>query len=679
MTLYSYDVFDTLITRATATPCGIFLLMQSRIDLGEFFEHSFSSNVAPLKDFRDLRLQAERRARRLATREDVTLDEIYHQLKAATGVADETVKALQELELAIEVDNCRAVPETVAAIERRLDAGQRVVLISDMYLGRDRILKLIEGVAPRIARECTLYVSSDVGLTKHSGKLFQFVCTKEAIALDQLHHTGDNPKADFQSAKKIGAISVHYKTAMPTSWEQIGVDTVLGQCAGGGGRLHRLRNRSLPYCFGYSLAGPIFGPFIAWVLREAQHKNLSTLGFVARDGYLLLRLAKILAEPLDASHLSFAYVSGSRQAWHIAGLTGSDDDIEWVFKSQRKLTLRKIAARLGIAIENFCSLLASETIPLDELDEALSLRSRAVIERRLRGESGRRAIADVGKSQNNLLLRYLRELGLLDRTEKSALVDVGWKGTMQRKLNSILLRQDEQCVKAYYFALMSPGSEEAISFSENNGRRFFSAEVIERAAVFFETLVSACHGSTIGYQELPSGEVAPVLDSQGDLLRTWGYEDLVDGAIQYVVENLELIIRPESQVESLRFANSYIAFMKQGDICEKFAEKLGQYPFNPDQDSYGSAELAPVRRLRDGVSYVFGSEKLRNSITLWPHGTAKRSRGLSRFVFSPSIQFLGNLTSPRRMIAALPLEFKAKLQRKLPTRIRIAVERYLFG
>jgi FMN phosphatase YigB (HAD superfamily) len=679
MTLYSYDVFDTLISRATATPCGIFLLMQSRIELGEFAQHSFSFDVTRLKDFRNLRLEAERRARRLATKEDVTLDEIYQQLKATTGVADETLMALQELELAIEVDNCRAVPETVSAIEQRLDEGQKVVLISDMYLGRDRILKLIDGVAPRIARECTLYVSSDVGFTKHSGKLFQFVCDKEAIAVDHLFHTGDNPKADCQSAQKIGAISVHYKTAMPTSWEKICVDSLLGQSAGGGGRLHRLENRSLPYCFGYSLAGPIFGPFIAWVVREALRKNLSALGFVARDGYLLMRLAEILAQHLDASHLRFKYVSGSRQAWHIASLTGSDDDIEWVFKSQRKLTLRKVAARLGIEIESFRSLLASEAIPLDKLDDAITLRSRVAIERVLRRESGRKAMADVGRRQSSLLLRYLRDLGLLDRNEKSALVDVGWNGTMQQKLNSLLFRQEERSVIAYYFALKNPGSDTAVSFSETNGRSCFSAKTIERVAVLFEMLASACHGSTIAYQESPNGDVEPVLDDQGDLLRAWGYEDLVDGACQFVADNVETVIRPESHVESLRFAQSYITFMKQGDICEAFAEKIGGYPFNPDQDSYGSAELAPARTLSDGVRFVFGSEKIRNSITMWSHGTAKRSRGLSRFVFSPGIQSLGSIASPRRLIDTIPLEFKANLKRRLPASVRIAVERYLFG
>lgn len=653
--------------------------MQNRLDGGEFANRAFSSDAAKLKNFRNLRIEAERRARRLTAREDVTLEEIYQQLQVETGVTDETLTALQEFELAVEVENCRAVPETVSVIDRRLDEGQRVVLISDMYLGKDRIHKLIASVAPRIARECQLYVSSDIGLTKHSGGLFRFVCEQESIPLNQVHHTGDNALADYQAAQKLGMVAAHYKTAMAASWERVCKYSSLGQRAGGGGRLHRLQNRSLPYCFGYSLAGPIFGPFIAWVLRKAKEQNLCSLGFVARDGHLLKQIAEILAGPLDVSHLRLEYVFGSRQAWHIAGLTGNDDDIEWVFKSQRSLTLRKIASRLGLEMERFCCLLASDKVSITDLDAPLSTEIRTTVERALRRESSRRTMADVGRVQHSLLLRYLRDRGLLDGPERSALVDVGWKGTMQRKLNSLLARQGELSVKAYYFALMSPGSETVISFSETNGRSFFSPEVIERAAVFFEMLVSACHGSTIAYQELPGGEAAPVLDNQGDLLRRWGYDDLVAGASQYVSENLETVSRVESHLESLRFSNSYINFMKHGDVCETFAEKLGQYPFNPDQDSYGSAELAPVRTLRDGVAYVFGSEKFRNSITLWPHGTAKRSRGLSRFVFSPNMQFLGNMASPRRMIAALPLEFKAKLQRKLPTRVRIAVERYLFG
>ena len=63
--VYSFDVFDTLITRTTAEPKGIFLIMQEVLTQDKKYveEYSYVS-----EHFAEYRISAEQEARKQATR-----------------------------------------------------------------------------------------------------------------------------------------------------------------------------------------------------------------------------------------------------------------------------------------------------------------------------------------------------------------------------------------------------------------------------------------------------------------------------------------------------------------------------------------------------------------------------------------------------------------------------------
>ena len=75
--MYSFDVFDTLITRYTFEPKGIFVLMQEIMQrVGEYDSFLISN-------FYELRTGAEELARVYATangKREITLDDIYRSL-----------------------------------------------------------------------------------------------------------------------------------------------------------------------------------------------------------------------------------------------------------------------------------------------------------------------------------------------------------------------------------------------------------------------------------------------------------------------------------------------------------------------------------------------------------------------------------------------------------------------
>ena len=51
--MYSFDVFDTLITRSTVEPIGIFILMQKIVQETTEYETFFAENFLELRKTRD--------------------------------------------------------------------------------------------------------------------------------------------------------------------------------------------------------------------------------------------------------------------------------------------------------------------------------------------------------------------------------------------------------------------------------------------------------------------------------------------------------------------------------------------------------------------------------------------------------------------------------------------------
>ena len=99
MKLYSFDIFDTLITRTTATPKGIFALMQKCLSEDGSYS-DISVNVR--NNFYYLRIQNEAVARNTFisdTVKDITLEQIYQCLKGTADLTDSQAERLREMEI----------------------------------------------------------------------------------------------------------------------------------------------------------------------------------------------------------------------------------------------------------------------------------------------------------------------------------------------------------------------------------------------------------------------------------------------------------------------------------------------------------------------------------------------------------------------------------------------------
>lgn len=319
--VWSFDVYDTCVSRDVARPRDLFFLAGLSLappGLPPLLRHALASLVMWS------RATAEGRALRAARgREAVTLDEIYDHLWLPrwSGI---TAARLRARELRLERDCLYAVPRNRARLAALRDAGARVVFSSDMYLPapfiRQQLVRL--GVA---TGEEPLFVSGALGVTKRSGGLFGHLVRDVAVAPDAIIHVGDDPVADARVPAGLGLRVAPYPSGRPNRHERMTRarralgDPVLPLFLGLSRKARLLAEAnggpSDPPLPGFliSVVGPFLTAFVCWVLRAANGLGLDRLYFVARDGQVLLALARLLSERLGGPELRYLY--GSRRAW----------------------------------------------------------------------------------------------------------------------------------------------------------------------------------------------------------------------------------------------------------------------------------------------------------------------------------------------------------------------------
>ena len=310
--LVSFDVFDTLVTRAVGAPTSLFLL------LGRLPDVRAITGLTP-EELARLRAGAERRA--LRGRSEVTLAQIHAELAAGLGLDPAQAKELLEAELAIERRLSRPVPFARALLDGA--PAVRRVAVSDMYLPGAVIEDLLDrhGLREPFDR---VYVSSEHGARKRTGALFHHVQRVEAVAPAAWWHVGDDPLADYRVPRRLGITTRPVGDARLNRYEHVWEDhrwetSGLSSLLAGGSRLARLAmaptaEQEPVVRVAAGVAAPVLTAYVLWVLNAAARESIERLYFLARDGQILYEIALRLRDRLGLD-LDLRYLYGSRQAF----------------------------------------------------------------------------------------------------------------------------------------------------------------------------------------------------------------------------------------------------------------------------------------------------------------------------------------------------------------------------
>ncbi len=572
--MYSFDVFDTLITRITATPKGIFALIQHCLQETQkenaiFFSAYIKSN------FFSLRIGAEQVARNTYCRngiEDVTLEQIYDVLVKEHLITEKQAEYLCKVERRVELASVYGISENIEKVKKLLEQGEQVILISDMYLDSETIHAMLEKVDPIFAL-IPLYVSSDKEKKgKWTGNLFRLVKEKEQVSYEAWHHYGDNQDSDYRIPKQLGILCESYQPEGLLEVEEEYIKKYESeasiQLSIGCAKIARIYGKkSTAYRLGCSIGGIILYPYIHWLLEDAVIKKIKRLYFIARDGYLLKELTDCLIL-LNNLEISTYYLYGSRLAWRIP--EGED----WK-EEQMAIYWRSFECMIKNPsdLASFFQITEEELLPY--LPEGLKQEEKiwtvpavkTLLEHLLENTAFSTFLYKRYQEKKEKVIAYLKQ-EIDTKGEAFAFVDLAGTGFTQECLIKIMKEYYQGRVQNYFYR------RDMTIEGECKNYVFYPYYV--PYYVLLEMMCRAPHGQTIGYQRNQEGKMEPILSMvDGKAIKEHGVPEFIQGAKDFTILYGEVLKEYKSLIEKnqqIQFYLDYIYYRPNQEVMEYFAE-----------------------------------------------------------------------------------------------------------
>lgn len=477
----SFDLFDTLITRDVYNPHEVFAYMEGILR---------KRYGAKYQGFAQKRIEAEKNAYQRREKEDIRLHDIYQVYAERYGTMD---CDLQEMETQCELDLTIPRRDVFQVYEMCVRQGKHIILISDMYLPRSAVIRLLEHNAIRSYN--ALYISGEAGWSKRTGNLFRLVQSEQNIDQKKWLHIGDNFISDYLQARRAGIHAFH----LPREHDFISLcmsplknrNTVLSKNIVSFLN-HRISTQDGIYRkIGYALYGPILYGVVRWVAQEARTHHIEKILFFARDGYLFQKAFENMGGDVSSLYffvsrksmlLPFLATRPSYNLFYLAVLQG--------FPSS--FSIREFFVKLQLPWNGKMQSFLSDHGYVEE-----SMLQSCKLEHDTRFQQMYYDILEQFsvevQSAAQSFHAYLAECGL-QKGKRIGVFDIGWRGTIQFLLERIL----ETPLYGYYlFADKSIFNLVHMQAFIAEGKR----AVYENAGYssLLELVFSAPHGSVQSY------------------------------------------------------------------------------------------------------------------------------------------------------------------------------------
>lgn len=404
----SFDVFDTLVLRPFSAPTDLFFLLGEKLGY---------------LDFENIRKEMEWKTRQKKYKKEkhyeVTLKEIYETLEEEAGIP----AVVQDQEVALEEAFCFANPYMRQVVEELQKREKHLIITSDMYLNEEQIKRILKSCGYK--EFDAVYVSCEYGKSKNEGTLFAEVKKQEGEEKTFIH-VGDNYISDVKNPKEYGISTCHYvnvnAVGMPYRAEDM--SAIIGSAYRGlvNAHIHNgLEEYNNPYEFGYIYGGLFVLGYCHFIHQQAEQKQLEKILFLARDGYILKKVYKLLY-PQEADRLEYVYWS------RLAATKMTSDYFKYDYfrrflyhKVNQKYSIEEIldSMELSDMIESLCEELKIES-KTELTDKNVEKVKRYLI---LHWNE----VSQHYEEQRIAGKRYFEEI--LEGVEKAAAVDIGWAGS----------------------------------------------------------------------------------------------------------------------------------------------------------------------------------------------------------------------------------------------------------
>jgi glycosyltransferase involved in cell wall biosynthesis/FMN phosphatase YigB (HAD superfamily) len=641
----SFDIFDTLLERIMEPPECVHLVACRSLARHLAAHYGIAKS---LQELLACRADVEARLRRERQLDDRDHECRFSDLAAEMarllrGWSDPDLTAwIIAEELRIEREVLYVKPGMAEILAWLNGLGKRVIAISDMYLDEEHLQALFDskGLAGHVDR---VYVSSESGLGKYSGRLFRHVLEAEQIAPGRLLHIGDNRHSDSATPATLGIASLWLDDKRNKRRRTLlrGHAWLAAKNPYWRGR-HLLQliepaaPRNFHFDFGFSYLGPIFCTFLLGVIEKVREHRIPRLFFLAREGELFHRLFERLQphwlEPEERPALVYLYVSrkSTAPAAMCQGLAYETTLAPLHNPSQRGLT--SVCKTFDLPVEAFIQVAERHGYGIDQrIDDWHSERYRALIA----DPEFQAIVKRCTREQHALLRDYLRQHGFF-ADARVGLVDIGWNGSSQRYFQDAFGDEDDY---PHVFGLylgwvqgikhsLNPAQNTTYGLLYDVRRRNWLEDGFSRFEELFEEGARALHASTLRYRREPDSRVTPVLkedtapDRQAELAMNPLIAEFHAGALAFCERFARAVHLTGYTFDEIRpfmmtLAERVIAFPTRQE-----AQQLMQVTHSEDFGFDGTLRLQHDHlRLRDVFHPRLFLDRLRRSN--WLYGTGR--------------------------------------------------------
>lgn len=601
--MYSFDVFDTLITRRTALPNGIFGIMQLKIQKESEFR-LLPENLR--NNFFDLRIQVEKLVRQDAFTkdfEDITLDEIYSRIQHEFGIDSSVIERLKNLELEIELDNVIPIRKNIDYLKNLIDQDEKVILISDMYLSSNQIRQMLLKV-DLIFESIPIYVSSEYRRSKAQVGLYYCILYQENIDAKDWIHIGNDKNADVNAPKWLKMTTMQYqfeelfqmeKALLQGKESNVYNQLIIGTARNVRNHYELTGNEAI----GASLGGSILFPYAWWLVEESIKKGLKRLYFIARDGYIVKKIVDEIVRWRKVPINTF-YIYGSRRAWRTPSLCPDFCDLFQLLEVSHLYLIqnvKELADVFEIQEENLIPFLPAkyrgkkyqfEKDDVYEIAKLLNTNNDFI-----------KYLFEVHSDKRKLLIDYIKqEVDYSDH--QFAFVELVGSGYTQMGFVHALNEVYPQPVQTFYFRMSRiPRDEQCVFYSFLPSSLHFIIEVLFRAP----------HGQTNGYYRDGERVHPTISNSETDKLLLAGVDDYVNGIMKFTNEYLAVLESGTYNPVNYRYVIDcveYLVFRPD----EKMLHFIGEMPFTISGREKKVIEFAPVLTSKEIRNiYLFHGEE----------------------------------------------------------------------
>lgn len=549
----SFDIFNTILMRTVDDPTDIFELVGEKLIIDKLMPLEINA-----ERFKLIRQAIEKRAyeeRKMSECPEITLYDIYNQFPKSLGL---NASEMVSLELEIESQHVYLNPIINSLIKELNSQNKRIILVSDMYLGEDHIRKLLECVGFDLSLVSDIFVSSECGVNKRDGRLYQYVLDRLGMTSEELIHIGDDLVADVKGAGLAGVNSIQYRIFED---EPVSI-SIERQCFKDRERqLSSVRlianeiikdsdNNSFWFNQGALIWGPILTTYAEWLMKFVRKNEIKNIYPFMREAVLIEKVLQMACKQHGVDcNIQNMYVS--RETTALACYEEFDEQLFEYLLEQRAMDVNSLFHMLKIEddCQDYYGNRYAKLLDIRQEGKASELYTY------LCSTSRKQKIDAVIKEKQNILFEYIDNN--FDVENDFLTVDIGFTGTIPYAIDYVLSKKG---IDNHHTTSMLIGNKNSVN-TIIKGTKILSYiqenqaynQGVARYYKYMEGLFMDEKGSTIGYTK-DNGQISPVLQENIiDQVQLSHQRDFQDGVLffQDLFYKCKIDIKCQTSIEAL--------------------------------------------------------------------------------------------------------------------------------